>query len=99
MIVNEEQMCINLARNIRYLRLIRKPPLSQSMLAQRVGTTKCTISKYEAAHYLPPPHILIAMAEYFGYTTEELLSDKLPIMKGCEIYNENVSSVNQTPDI
>ena len=98
MMLNEEQMCINLARNIRYLRLTRKPPLSQSMLAQRVGTTKCTISKYESAYYLPPAHILIAMARYFGYTTEELLSDKLPVWKGSELYNENLTSGNQTPD-
>lgn len=95
MMLNEEQMCINLARNIRYLRLTRKPPLSQNMLAQKVGITKCTISKYESAHYLPPAHVLIALAKYFGYTTDELLSDKLPFMKGSEHYNENLTSGNQ----
>ena len=95
---NEQQMCKNLARNMRYLRLSRIPPMSQSMLAQRIGITKCTISKYEAAHYLPPIHVLIAIAGYFGFTMEELLSEKLPIMKGCEFNNENLSSGNQTPD-
>ena len=97
--LNEEQLCINLARNMRYLRLSRTPPISQSMLAQRVGTTKCTISKYEAAHYLPPTHVLNAMAKYFGYTMDELLSEKLPLMKGSGLHNENLTSCNQTPDL
>lgn len=84
MIPNEEQMRNNLARNIRYLRLSRKPPISQSTLAKKIGIAKCTISKYETACHLPPTHVLMAMAHYFGYTTDELLSDKLPVWKGSE---------------
>jgi len=96
-LVNEEKIKRNFSRNIRYLRLSRTPKLSQQMLARILGITVRSISRYESANCLPPSYVLTAMAAYFGYTTEELFSDKLPIMKGCEIYNENVSSVNQTP--
>lgn len=83
--VNEEAMKQNLARNMRYLRLSRCPRISQQMLANKLGTTQASISLYETAIQLPPAHILVAMAQCFGFTTDELLSDNLPDKKGMKI--------------
>lgn len=80
--VNEEQLKHNLARNIRYLRLSKQPRMSQTMLAKKLGVTQKSITRYETAVNLPPAHILVAMADYFGFTTEELLAEKLPAKKG-----------------
>lgn len=98
-LVNEQEILMNCSRNLRYLRLSRFPKLSQQMLGRILGVTRQSISRYETASCLPPTYILASMARYFGYTTEELLSEKLPIMKGCEFYNENLSSGDQAPDI
>lgn len=83
--VNEETMKQNLARNMRYLRLSRSPRISQQTLANKLGTTQASISLYETAIQLPPAHILVAMAQCFGFTTDELLSDSLPDRKGMKI--------------
>ncbi len=80
--VNEDYLKQNLARNVRYLRLNRSPRISQTMLANKLGVTQSSISKYESAVLLPPPHILVAMAQCFGFTTDELLSETLPGKKG-----------------
>ena len=97
-LTNEDIIKKNFSRNIRYLRLSRTPKLSQKMLARILGVTVRSISRYESANCLPPSYVLAAMATYFGYTTEELLSDKLPVWKGSELYNENLTSGNQAPD-
>lgn len=83
--VSEETMKQNLARNMRYLRLSRCPRISQQMLANKLGVSQKSISKYETANLLPPAHILVAMAACFGYTTDELLSETLPDKKGMKI--------------
>lgn len=80
--INEEKLKNNLATNMRYLRLVRQPRMSQTTLAKKLGVTRKSICRYETAVCLPPIHILIAMAEYFGYTTDELLDTKLPEKKG-----------------
>lgn len=80
--INEEKLRNNLACNMRYLRLMRKPRMSQAALAKKLGVTRKSIYRYETAACLPPIHILMAMAEYFGYTTDELLDTKLPAKKG-----------------
>lgn len=81
-LVNEEELKRNLARNIRYLRLSKTPRMSQVTLAQKLGVTRKSITRYETACNLPPVHVLMGMANYFGYTAEELLSEKLPAKKG-----------------
>jgi len=80
--VNEDYLKQNLARNMRFLRMSNSPRISQTMLANKLGTTQASISLYETAMLLPPAHILVAMAECFGFTTDELLSDSLPEKKG-----------------
>ncbi|MBR2037017.1 MAG: helix-turn-helix transcriptional regulator [Lachnospiraceae bacterium] len=94
-LTNEDIIKKNFSRNIRYLRLSRTPKLSQKMLARILGVTVRSISRYESADCLPTSYVLVTMATYFGYTTDELLSEKLPFMKGSERYNENLTSGNQ----
>ena len=81
-LVNEEQLKQNLAKNLRYLRLSRTPPLSQIMLAKKLGVTQQSIYRYEKAITLPPLAVFMDMTAYFNYTAEELLSDTLPAKKG-----------------
>lgn len=80
--VNEDKMKQNLARNMRYLRMSKSPRISQTMLANKLGVTQSSVSKYESGEMLPPLHILLAMAHCFGYTADELLSETLPGKKG-----------------
>ena len=80
--VNENCLKPNLARNMRYLRLSRNPRISQTMLANKLGVSQRSISKYETAVLLPPPYVLVAMAKCFGITIDELLSETLPDKKG-----------------
>ena len=80
--INEDKMKQNLARNMRYLRTSKSPRISQQMLANKLGVTQKSISKYESGEILPPLHILVAMAQCFGFTTDELLSETLPGKKG-----------------
>ncbi len=80
--VNEDYLKQNLARNMRFLRTSKSPRISQTMLANKLGVTQSSISKYESAVLLPPPHILVAMAQCFGFTMDELLGETLPEKKG-----------------
>ena len=64
----EEKLKANLAMNLQYLRIRHK--LSQVSLAKHLGISPRSISYYESGRYLPPAHVLCAMALYFGYTVE-----------------------------
>ena len=76
----EEKLKTNLATNLQYLRIRHK--LSQNSLAKHLGISPRSISYYESGSFLPPTHVLRAMASYFGYTVDELLSERLPATKG-----------------
>ena len=76
--IKEEQLKENLARNLRYLREGRKPYLSQQMLAIKLEVTQKSISRYENGISLPPAHVLVAMADLFGLTTDALFMAELP---------------------
>ena len=76
--VKEEQLRQNLARNLRHLRISRKPYLTQQMLAKKLEVTQKSISRYENGISLPPAHVLVAIAELFGLTTDALFTAELP---------------------
>lgn len=80
--INEQRLRNNLAKNMKYLRLIKKPRISQKALAHYTGTTQRSISRYECGEALPPLYILAGIARYFGCTMDELLQDGLPKKKG-----------------
>lgn len=76
--INEQRLRNALARNMRYLRLLKNPHISQLALARSIGTTQKSISRYERGEAMPPLCILVAIAEYYGYTVDELLQEKMP---------------------
>ncbi len=76
----EQQLRNCLARNLRYLRMSRIPCLSQKMLARKLGVTQKSISRYENAKYLPPTHVLVALADEFGLAMDELFMEHLPML-------------------
>lgn len=76
----EEKLKTNLATNLQYLRTRHK--LSQNSLAKHLGISPRSISYYESGSFLPPTYVLYTMAAYFGYTVDELLSERLPANKG-----------------
>ncbi len=91
--VKEDQLKQNLARNLRYLREGRKPYLSQQMLAKKLEVTQKSISRYENGISLPPAHVLVAMADLFGLTTDALFMAELPNnnQKEGNTTNENIT--------
>lgn len=60
----------NFAQNLRYLRKERK--LGQVELAQKVGVSKGIISLWENNMREPTLSSLIALANFFGITLDEL---------------------------
>jgi DNA-binding XRE family transcriptional regulator len=98
--IKESQLKQNLARNLRYLREGRKPYLSQQMLAKKLEVTQKSISRYENGISLPPAHVLVAMADLFGLTTDALFMAELPNNKQKEgnTTNENITHSDPPQD-
>ena len=98
--IKEEQLKENLARNLRYLREGRKPYLSQQMLAKKLDVTQKSISRYENGISLPPAHVLVAMADLFGLTTDALFMAELPNnnQKEGNTTNENITHSDPPQD-
>lgn len=55
--------------------LRKKHRLTQKQLAERIGVTSSTISKYENDNHRPPIFILAKLADELGTTTDFLLDD------------------------
>jgi len=98
--IKEDQLKQNLARNLRYLREGRKPYLSQQRLAKKLEVTQKSISRYENGISLPPAHVLVAMADLFGLTTDALFMAELPNnnQKEGNTTNENITYGNPPQD-
>lgn len=79
--INEQRLRNALASNMRYLRLLKNPHISQLALARSIGTTQKSISRYERGEAMPPLCILVAIAEYYGCTVDELLQEGKPTEK------------------
>lgn len=62
---------MNFAKNLTMLR--KGKNLSQSQLAQQVKVVTQTVSSWEVGRTEPYYHILCALADYFGVTTDQLL--------------------------
>ncbi|MED4727039.1 helix-turn-helix transcriptional regulator [Aneurinibacillus migulanus] len=78
-----------LAQRLRQIRKSKK--LTQEELANRVSTTKGTISNYENGHSSPPNEMLVLLAETLETTTDYLLGrTDNPSPKD----NENKSNIN-----
>lgn len=58
-----------------FLSSLRKEKgLTQEALAETIGVTNKTISRWETGKYLPDIEILLLLGDYFGVTVNELLS-------------------------
>ena len=71
----EEKFKKNLADNLHFLRYSRNPKISQKTLADKIGTSQKSISRYEQGICLPPVPVLTALADYFGLPVDALLKE------------------------
>ena len=94
---DEEKLKVNLAENIRFLRLTHNPRITQVELAKKLGITQKSISNYEQARCLPPTYVLAAIADLFHLSLDDLLSP-LPRKKGRVQTNENLTYNHQKTD-
>ena len=67
----------NFPHNLKYLRLSKKPPISQEALAQRLGTTQKCISQYEKGNCLPSFALLLQPAHDSHIPVDDLLCKDL----------------------
>lgn len=93
-LMDEETLKMNLAKNIRFLRLTHNPRITQAELAKKLGITQKSISNYEHARCLPPTYVLAAMADLFRLSLDALLNP-LPGKKGRVQKNENLTHHHQ----
>ena len=61
--------------NKRLKELRTKKNLSQNELAKRAGLTKTSVNHWENGKCLPNANAIIALAKYFGVTTDYLLGE------------------------
>ncbi len=71
-----------IGKNIRRLRTQRE--MNQDMLAAELNLLRQTISAYERGVTLPDIYVLIAMADFFGVTVDELIGRKDPPETGAD---------------
>lgn len=56
--------------------LRRERELTQEQLAERLGTSNKTISRWETGNYMPPVEMLMELSEFYGVSINELLSGR-----------------------
>ena len=61
--------------NNRLKELRKNKKLSQEQLAKRAGLTKTSINHWENGKCLPNANAIVALARYFGVTTDYLLGE------------------------
>lgn len=62
----------------KLITLRRKAGLSQEQLADRLGVTRQSVSKWESGAAMPELGKLIALADFFSVTLDELVREQLP---------------------
>ena len=50
--------------------------LTQEQLAERLGTSNKTISRWENGNYMPPVEMLAELSEFYGVSINEILSGR-----------------------
>lgn len=56
--------------------LRRECELTQEQLAERLGTSNKTISRWENGNYMPPVEMLAELSEFYGVSINEIISGK-----------------------
>lgn len=68
--------------------------LTQEQLAEKLGTSNKTISRWENGNYMPPVEMLAELSEFYGVSINELLSGRrLEISETRSAAEENLKSV------
>ena len=79
MAVNREKLERNIAKNIALLR--KHTGMTQAGLAEKIGYSDKSVSKWERGEGIPDVICLSQMAELFGVTVDTLLADD-PVLPG-----------------
>lgn len=56
--------------------LRRERELTQEQLAEKLGTSNKTISRWENGNYMPPVEMLMELSEFYGVSINEILSGR-----------------------
>ena len=51
--------------------------MTQADLAQRIGTTQQNINSYETGYKVPPLRVVVAAADVFNCSTDEMIGRKI----------------------
>ena len=83
---------MELGKQIYELR--KKANLSQEQLAEKVGVSRQTISKWESCQSYPDFQRLVLLSDYFGLTLDELVRDiDVQEVREKNLNNEKLSSI------
>ena len=79
--------------------LRKKEGLSQEALAEKLGVSRQSVSKWETGEATPEVSKLLSLSKLFGVTTDYLLDDEAEEEKEVEIPSSSfeVTSVNEAP--
>jgi len=80
----EAELRKTLAENLVYLRKSKQTKLSQKAVARLLHLPEKTIMNYENGHTLPSAYAVFRLAQYYGCTMEDLLTQNMK-KKGEEI--------------
>ena len=68
--------------------------LTQEQLAERLGTSNRTISRWENGNYMPPVEMLAELSEFYGVSINEIISGKrLEISEEKKVADDNLKEI------
>lgn len=85
----ERSVCMNIADRIQHLR--KTKGISQEELADKIGVSRQSVSKWESEQTTPDIEKIILMSDYFEVSTDYLL-------KGIEIVADDTGERKEKPD-
>lgn len=95
--ITETEMTQRFSHNLKQLRYLRTPPVTQQQLANRLHVDRGLIAKYERGMLLPSVCLAFNMARFFDISMEKLLTGTLG-MNRRENEFENITPYNQKND-
>ena len=79
----EAELRKTLAENLVYLRKSKQTKLSQKAVARLLHLPEKTIMNYENGHTLPSAYAVFRLAQYYGCTMEDLLTQNMKKKERC----------------
>lgn len=76
-IIMESRMRMVFSENLCYLRKTRKQKISQKALARYLSLPSKTIMNYESGNASLSAYAVYRLADYYGYSMEEILTKNL----------------------